>query len=94
MPLSPRPLRPEGCVVIASGGKRGSKKPNSQAKAYGYTATNFYFFWNSAFRNPQSELILNLDGEFDEEGGAFGFVVPYPNISVVIGDDGVDNSQP
>jgi len=39
-------------------------------------------------------VLLNTDGKFDEEGGALGFVVPYPDISVVIGNDGVDNSQP
>ena len=37
---------------------------------------------------------LNTNGEFDEEGRASGFVVPYPNISTVIGDDRVDNGQP
>jgi hypothetical protein len=51
------------------------------------------------FRNPHSEIRnasggLYMDGEFDEEGRAFGFVVPYPDISVVIRDDGVDNGQP
>ena len=34
------------------------------------------------------------DGEFDEEGRASGFVIPYPNISAVIGDDRVDDGQP
>ena len=37
---------------------------------------------------------LNAGGEFDEEGRTFGFVVPYPDIPIVIGDDGVDNGQP
>ena len=39
-------------------------------------------------------LSLDSDGEFDEEGRASGFVVSYPDISVVIRDDGVDNGQP
>jgi hypothetical protein len=37
---------------------------------------------------------LNADGKFDEESRAFGFVVPYPNISIVIGDDGINDGQP
>ena len=36
---------------------------------------------------------LNTDGEFDDEGCPFGFVVSYPDISVVIRDDGIDNGQ-
>ena len=39
-------------------------------------------------------VLLNADGEFDEEGRAFGFVISYADISVVIRDDGVDNGQP
>ena len=38
--------------------------------------------------------LLDADGELDEEGRAFGFVVSYPDISVVIRDDGVDNGEP
>jgi hypothetical protein len=50
------------------------------------------------FRNPHSEIRnasggLYTDGEFDDEGCPFGFVVPYPDISVVIRDDGIDNRQ-
>ena len=41
-----------------------------------------------------ASLLLNTNGEFDDEGGPFGFVVPYPDISVVIRDDGIDNGQP
>ena len=40
------------------------------------------------------EESLNTDGKFDEEGRAFGFIVPHANIPAVIGDDGVDNGQP
>jgi hypothetical protein len=45
-------------------------------------------------RRSALSVVLYTDGEFDEEGRAFGFVVPYPDISTVIGDDGVDNDQP
>jgi dolichol kinase len=38
-------------------------------------------------------ILLNTGRKFDEEGGAFGFVVPYPDISVVIGDDGINDGQ-
>ena len=38
--------------------------------------------------------LLNADGEFDQEGCSFGFVVPDPNIAVVVGNDGVDDGQP
>ncbi len=39
-------------------------------------------------------VLLNADGKFDEEGGASGFVVPDPDISIVIRDDRVDDGQP
>ena len=39
-------------------------------------------------------VLLYADREFDEEGCAFGFVVPYPNVPTVIRDDRVDNGQP
>ncbi len=45
-------------------------------------------------RQAHSELGLNTNGEFDEEGRAFGFVVPYPNISAVVRNDRIDNGQP
>ena len=37
---------------------------------------------------------LNTNGQFDEEGCPFGFVVTYPDISIVIGDDSVNDGQP
>jgi hypothetical protein len=39
-------------------------------------------------------VFLYPDGEFDEEGRTLGFVVSYPDITVVIRDDSVDNGQP
>jgi hypothetical protein len=39
-------------------------------------------------------VFLYSDGEFDEEGRTLGFVVSYPDITVVIRDDSVDNGQP
>jgi hypothetical protein len=39
-------------------------------------------------------LSLYLDRQFDEEGSPLGFVVPNPDISIVIRDDGVNNGQP
>ncbi len=39
-------------------------------------------------------VLLDSDGELDEEGRAFGFVVSYPDISIVIRNDGVDDGQP
>ncbi len=41
-----------------------------------------------------SALNLDADGELDKEGRAFGLVVSHPDISIVIGDDGVDDGQP
>ncbi len=38
--------------------------------------------------------LLNTDRQFDEEGRSFWFVVPYPDIAVVIGNDGINNGQP
>ncbi len=43
---------------------------------------------------PHSELGLYTDGEFDQEGRAFGLVVSHPDIAVMIRDDGIDNGQP
>jgi hypothetical protein len=37
--------------------------------------------------------VLNADGQFDEEGRPLGFVVPYPDISVVVGNNGIYNGQ-
>jgi hypothetical protein len=39
-------------------------------------------------------VLLNTEGEFNEEGCPFGFVVSDPNIAVVIGNDGIDDGQP
>jgi hypothetical protein len=45
-------------------------------------------------RRALCDFLLHADGEFDEEGCAFGFIVPYPDISIVIRDDRVDDGQP
>lgn len=42
----------------------------------------------SSFRNG-----LDADGEFDEEDGASGIIVSDTDISVVVGDDGIDDGQ-
>ena len=39
-------------------------------------------------------VLLNTDGEFDEEGCPLGFVVSDPNIAVVVRNDGIDDGQP
>ena len=42
---------------------------------------------------PCALRVLDTDGQFDLEGGPAGLIVPDPDISVVIGDDGVDDRQ-
>ena len=34
---------------------------------------------------------LYADGQFDEERRPLGFIVPDSNVTIVIGDDGVDD---
>ena len=37
---------------------------------------------------------LDADRQFDEEGRSFGDIVPDANISIMIGNDGIDNGEP
>ena len=49
-----------------------------------------------AYRQADTFCIpqLNLDGQFDEEGRSFRLVISNADISIVIGDDRIDNGQP
>jgi hypothetical protein len=38
--------------------------------------------------------LLNTDGKFDEEGCSLGLVITDPDITIMIGDDGIDDGQP